>query len=315
MKSISMYSYKGGSGRSTACVNIIYFLAKQLNISEDHPIVIVDADIDSAGLSFLLNTTGEKPGLYLQDILSKGNPGENALYNVKTNPFFQSLLPVGEYFNFPKRSILLLPAKINDDNAFNLGPGECEKFKTIRKIARYSDCSALFYDCPAGTQLLAKWSIYDSDNIVCCLRPTYQFIKGTVESVIKTSSYINPRDKKKYILCPNAVSNKGGVFQNRRYPDTIRQVLQEEVVDVIKKRFEEQNITGHIIDDSMLNDTPDEYRQNRLPEFKDKKIVGIPEVERFKWVEACLGTLNEEYLSSDERLAVERYKYLVSLFK
>ena len=54
MKSVAFYSYKGGSGRSTACVNFTYFFAKEVNATPLNPIIIVDCDIDSAGLTYLL---------------------------------------------------------------------------------------------------------------------------------------------------------------------------------------------------------------------------------------------------------------------
>ena len=60
MKTITFYSYKGGSGRSTACVNFTYFFAKEVNATVDNTIIIVDCDIDSAGLTYLLQKNCKK---------------------------------------------------------------------------------------------------------------------------------------------------------------------------------------------------------------------------------------------------------------
>ena len=54
MKTISFFSYKGGAGRSSILYNTISFLAKELNATSEHPIVVMDLDIDSKGLSYLL---------------------------------------------------------------------------------------------------------------------------------------------------------------------------------------------------------------------------------------------------------------------
>ncbi len=51
----TFYSYKGGSGRSTTCVNTVQHLIRTLKADKDHPILIVDADLESAGLTYFFN--------------------------------------------------------------------------------------------------------------------------------------------------------------------------------------------------------------------------------------------------------------------
>ena len=65
----------------------------------------------------------------------------------------------------------------------------------------------------------------------------------------------------------------------------------------------------------MLRDSPEEFKTGRPEHLRNEQIIGIPEVERFKWFETCLGVLEQDKLIDDERLAVERYKYLASLIK
>ena len=48
----TFYSYKGGSGRSTTAVNTVRHLADVLGASPEHPILVVDADLESAGLTY-----------------------------------------------------------------------------------------------------------------------------------------------------------------------------------------------------------------------------------------------------------------------
>lgn len=51
-KCYTFYSYKGGSGRSTTSVNTVKHLIGELGANKDHPILIVDADLESAGLTY-----------------------------------------------------------------------------------------------------------------------------------------------------------------------------------------------------------------------------------------------------------------------
>ena len=51
-KCFSFYSYKGGSGRSTTCVNTLLHLIRKMNAGPQHPILLVDTDLESAGLTY-----------------------------------------------------------------------------------------------------------------------------------------------------------------------------------------------------------------------------------------------------------------------
>ncbi len=48
----TFYSYKGGSGRSTTLLNTVKCLIKDLDANPEHPILVVDADLESAGLTY-----------------------------------------------------------------------------------------------------------------------------------------------------------------------------------------------------------------------------------------------------------------------
>ena len=51
-KCYTFYSYKGGSGRSTTAVNTVNHLVDAIGADSEHPILLVDADLESAGLTF-----------------------------------------------------------------------------------------------------------------------------------------------------------------------------------------------------------------------------------------------------------------------
>ena len=57
-KCYTFYSYKGGSGRSTTAMNTVYHLISKLGASSDNPILVVDVDLESAGLTFYFNQEG-----------------------------------------------------------------------------------------------------------------------------------------------------------------------------------------------------------------------------------------------------------------
>lgn len=54
-KCYTFYSYKGGSGRTTTLLNTTKHLADILGASKEHPILLVDADLESAGLTYFFN--------------------------------------------------------------------------------------------------------------------------------------------------------------------------------------------------------------------------------------------------------------------
>ena len=55
MKSVAFYSYKGGSGRSTACVNFTYFFAKEVNATPINPLIVQLLEQHNCLKSFHIN--------------------------------------------------------------------------------------------------------------------------------------------------------------------------------------------------------------------------------------------------------------------
>ena len=55
MRVFSFYSYKGGSGRTTTLLNTVRFLVDELGATPEKPILLVDADLESAGMTFYFN--------------------------------------------------------------------------------------------------------------------------------------------------------------------------------------------------------------------------------------------------------------------
>ena len=49
------FSYKGGAGRSTTCFNTLPFLVEESEAYKNAPILLLDMDVESAGMTYLLN--------------------------------------------------------------------------------------------------------------------------------------------------------------------------------------------------------------------------------------------------------------------
>ena len=75
MRVFAFYSYKGGSGRTTTMLNTVKYLIEDLGASPEKPILLVDADLESAGLTFYFNR--DDP-LQFAGTLSASNTFENA---------------------------------------------------------------------------------------------------------------------------------------------------------------------------------------------------------------------------------------------
>lgn len=67
-KCFTFYSYKGGSGRSVASVNTIKHLIVQMDISPKHPLLLVDADLESAGLTYFFKCENKFSDDFLESI-------------------------------------------------------------------------------------------------------------------------------------------------------------------------------------------------------------------------------------------------------
>lgn len=67
-KCFTFYSYKGGSGRSVASVNTIKHLIAQMDISPEHPLLLVDADLESAGLTYFFKCENKFTDDFLESI-------------------------------------------------------------------------------------------------------------------------------------------------------------------------------------------------------------------------------------------------------
>lgn len=301
MKTISFFSYKGGAGRSTLAYNIIPILAREhIRPTPEAPIIVIDTDVDSCGMSYLLkaeNSITEEN--CIQHLL--GNPFDTSgPADLREHPFFKRLIPVGNAYGYEENNaILLLPAKDNK----NIGKGaksnysEENGFSYMESLSSFLEVCSERYDIPAvifdssvGNTALANISNEAAQIIVCVMRPTIQFVNGTrryllgVEQDEKMFSY-----GKHIVLVPNVIPQNEISINNLRYPDSAISKIR------IDFSTDFESDTNHHYHFDMLD--PDEF--------------GIPAVDRFMWIEDVLYTKTD--LNDNEKVALGRYRRLAQI--
>lgn len=287
-RSVSFYSFKGGAGRSTTCLNTIPYIFEIGEASAEHPIVLLDVDLDSAGMTYLLEQENFFHENYdIKEFLKGDNdlsvPVDNGL---KNHPFYQKLVPVGNKFGIDDNDAVMFLG-INDrmklgNNDFS---GEKDElFNKLRKFCKNNGISALAFDTPTGDQITAKFSLKASNCVVCCMKNTMQFRKGTFNYLKRIAAEI---DIDSLVIFPTVVPKDlelDGVSQMDDSINSIKQSIQD-------LSFEDINT-----------------------EFVKREMFGINEIERFKWKEDILYKLEKKgELRDDEKEGIKRYKKLAEI--
>lgn len=287
MKKIAYFSYKGGAGRSSLAYNTIPILADELDATAEQPIILLDLDVDSAGLTFLLNV--QDNGYYVQDIVNGRVPGSTRTPEdtpLNEHPFFSKLVPVGRKLGLSiakNDSILFLPVKTGLNMEFSYDKPE-NYLRDVEKLCRKYNCKALLLDTPTGDQLTANWSLEVAKDILTTMKITHQFRKGTIDFLKRKDKEYN---EKNFILVPNCVPTEDIEIDGIKYNyDAVRQ-------DIISKATEAMQ-QNHI-NTKMLEDG----------------CFGIPEVKRFKLEEGILYKLDA--FTEDEQKAYDMYNKVVKL--
>lgn len=297
MEKISYFSYKGGSGRSSLAYNTIPLLAQKLNATPQHPLIVIDMDIDSAGLSFLFRKSVEAfksenadAVLYTQQIFSGHIPDFRNNAQTKSiwdHLLFRSCVPIGDVYGIEKRAILFIPANtdvkdkldIDTDDSYDL---RCDKLDTLIEILESYSCCGAIFDCPTGRQQTARASLDVSNKIILVTRITRQFREGTY-------SYLEWFDAlkmgKTFYIVPNAVPKDKIKFDGVEFDYDI---VKMEIKSKIKYILQQNDADFSLFRDGMF---------------------GAPEVARFKFQEDILALRGDR--TPDEEEAVRAYRVLV----
>ncbi|MBE6772588.1 MAG: hypothetical protein E7544_00030 [Ruminococcaceae bacterium] len=296
LKVISYFSYKGGAGRSTLAFNTIPILAKEhLHPTKDHPIIIIDTDLDSCGMSYLLGVDADvKDDCCTQDLLKNGLKTLGRPEFIWQHPNFKDLFAVGECFGCEKESILFLAAKDvkNVDEQSNYTDANnpfVEKLKNFIDICKYYKVPAVILDAAVGNNATANATNQVSNIVVCCMRPTIQFVNGTVRFLRTLEQGGSFDGRKKIVVVPNVIPQEEVTVDNKKYPGY--------AITRINSQFNE-----------LAENTQDiTYNLDML----DESEFGIPAVKSFMWREGQLYTQQE--LNDNEKLALERYRKLAAV--
>lgn len=298
MKVISYFSYKGGAGRSTLAYNTIPLLIRNhIQPTKDEPVVVVDMDIDSCGMSLLLgiNDADVAEDACVQYVLENGCDMAVA-GSISQHGTLKKLIPVGNKFGYPENeAVLFLPAKINknvsSDGASNYGDsGNPFKQSTdlFVEICENYNVSTIILDSASGSQATANVANEMADVVVCCMRPTIQFVNGTIRYLPKPPV----SGLKTFVLVPNVVPQEPMVIDGYKYPDTAITNLGLRLDSVINRRGGSAGFSYNL-------------------EMLDDEEFGIPAVKSFMWREGQLAT--QAVLDENEKVVLQRYEKLAEI--
>ena len=294
-KVISYFSYKGGAGRSTLAFNTIPLLLNEhIQPTADAPVVIVDMDIDSCGLSYLLDVQADQiqDDACVQYILANGCDAEDMT-------IFNHLIPVGNKLGYAlNEAVLFLPAKDNR-NVNKTSHSNYEDDNFLKRLENFVDACeeknvpAIILDSAVGNQATALVANNLARVIVCCMRPTTQFVEGTARYLQKQDSDdATVTGRKKCILVPNVVPQGQVEIDSLLYPSYAIDRFYQIFSDFIGDRDEDAD-----------------WQYNA--EMLDPDAFGIPAVPSFMWRESQLYT--QDRLDECEQIALERYRKLAGI--
>lgn len=323
MEIISFNSYKGGSCRTTTCFNTIPFLAKKLGASSQQPIIVFDCDLDSMGLTNLLFPRRRDeaiPEYSSRNLFCDENINEiEAIENgVLDEPYFKKYEKVGAKFGLPDDgSVLFLgvnknEATISDEqyDSFKENPPIKRLITALKRVDENFRPAALVFDCASGVQMTTVAILSVVEKIVMCMRPTSQAREGTLMYLkdklpsVLSRSYV--KNRKVYLLLTSVpLINVSENEPNREEAIANLKRIRRNALDSIEIDLVEQ-IHG------MRNKGIINYEL--IDKFADieAEVIGIPEVERFKW-EECLLYKEENLFTDQEKLLKNRYAELASL--
>ncbi len=285
MKTITFYSYKGGAGRSSTTLNTLPYIVESFHATAKAPVLVLDMDLDSAGMTYLLGLDVHFQGRYdvKSFLMGEENWSEAPAASLADHEFYKKFVPVGEILGVENGAVMFLGIDDSKQVDNNQMDGTKEGvFNKLNRFCRKNGIKAVVIDSSAGDQFSAVLSTGAANDIVCCMRPTMQFRIGTFNYLHRLSEKTN---EKRIVLLPTVVPN-----------------LDKEV-DGEAQRSKAINNISNRVEDLAIDDV--------CMDFVNDELFGINEVERFKWKEGVLFKIGQTAdLSDDEKEASKRYRKL-----
>lgn len=275
-KVISLYSFKGGAGRTVCTANLAHFVAEELGANAKRQLLLADMDLDSAGLTLLLgqsttfrNNECNSSKIFYGDFVLTMGENDSRLFS-------EGLVDISKKTNNDPGTVRFLGADMISREQGTETGGSAERMRDLISYCGDYDVAAIMIDSASGRQEVAQVCHQISDVIVYCCRLTRQFLLGTkwhLEALIAECLTLQGFAPK-VVLYPVAVPDIGDRW--RASYETAMSGLQ------ILCR----NDTAQVI----------------LVE------PGLPEVQSFKWEETILSAKHKP--DQDERSALESYASL-----
>ncbi len=284
MKTITFYSYKGGAGRSSTTLNTLPYLVQSMHATERNPILVLDMDLDSAGMTYLLGLGDYFKTHYdvKKMLKNEENWSEAPAPTLEQHEFYKKLMPVGEVLGVENKAVVFLGVDDLTPLDNNQMDGTKEGvFNKLNRFCRKNGIRAVVIDSSAGDQFSAVLSTGAANDIVCCMRPTMQFRIGTFSYLHRLE---DKTTDKRIVILPTVVpadTNVDGELQR-----------QKSITNITER-----------VNDLKFDDV--------CMEFVSEDCFGINEVGRFKWKEGVLFKIGQTAeLAEDEKEATKRYRKL-----
>lgn len=282
VKVISLYSFKGGAGRTVCTANLVGLLAQELGASDGSHLLLMDMDLDSAGLTLLLD----------QDEFFRGKPFNSSKIvsgqlNLNVRPqrqkfFSEGMIDVSDRVVAPPGSVKFIGAEEVERGGTNALLDKAKDYmRDFKKKCASNGISTIVLDSASGRQESAVVCHAVSDVVIYCCRLTDQFLTGTSQVL-------------KLFL------QEGQKLDSRVPAIIILPVAVPPINDNWKGRFDNAM--------TRLQGLANDIRSQTHVYLFEK---GVGEVESFKWVESVLQEKRERQpLTRDEESAVETYRAL-----
>jgi MinD-like ATPase involved in chromosome partitioning or flagellar assembly len=170
MKTISFYSFKGGTGRTTTAANVAAELARR-----GKNVIVLDLDIDGPGLEIVFDVNAEVKH-YIQDyIKNPDSVGLNKiLFDMRTQPPFRGYS--GELRLIPANLDVQAPVDASSDVVHDC----IATLMTLLKASRRPQFDFCVIDSQSGYTDLSASVLDISDHLFLLCKLSKQHMMGTV---------------------------------------------------------------------------------------------------------------------------------------
>ena len=218
LKKICFYSFKGGAGRTVCTANIAATLSQRMGATRAHPTLLLDLDLDSAGLTILLGQQKQfedskwSTNKLLQDELALD------VDPIREEFFSKHMVDVSRELGAAPGTVRFIGGEIKGAASQSVPEGRALDLMLdfIDRCVENGN-KGLIIDSASGWQPTAMLSHFLADVVVYCCRLTHQFIDGTKLQLEKFVELCEGRGRvPRIVLLPVAVPPNHPDWDQRR---------------------------------------------------------------------------------------------------